>query len=459
VELQLLVQAARRSILLLLVCVLAGAALGVAAWRLLPASYQASAVLVMDSTAVTVPGQEPFSGDPERYVTGELESLRSYSAAAAAGQAVEPALTPREVLDALQLSHVTGSDVVTLSVRADTPTAAIALANAVADTYVSRRDEAAQSALTEQRDALEEQAAQLAGQLSLQTPTDSLSAALGARYAEVTGDLADLSRPGVLRDGTRVVDEARDAPFVRAVPLLPAALGGAALGGLVGLLIAAVGVARRPAVSGTWQVEELTGRPVEAVFPRARRGRARTGQAVAASARRMVALMELDGGGPRPVVVSVCDAGGHPGRSAVFAALATRLAEEGRRVVAVSPERAEVTVSTSPEGPVPLDGVQGWRSETATRANLTLVSHPAPEGVDADDLVKALPEWSAGTDVVLVDAGSLPDSSFALAALRASSRSVLVVPVGGQSVSDLRLAVDVLETAGDARRHVVVTSP
>jgi len=455
VELQLLVQAARRSMTLITACLVLGAGLGVAAWRWLPAGYEASAVLVMDSTAVTVPGQEPFSGDPERYVTGELESLRSHPAAEAAAHLLDPAPTASEVVAALEFVHVTGSDVVTVTAREDTADAAVALANAVADSYIARREEATQSALDAQRAALEEQAAEISDRLATETLSASLASALQTQYAEVSGDLAELSRPGAVRDATRVVDEARDAAYVRPFGLLPIVVGGAALAGLVGVSIAVVRAVRRPRVPGEWRVEELTGRPVEAVFRRVgRRSDRHPGDSTAAPARRLVTLLDPDGAEEGPMLVAVCDASARSGRSSVAGALATQLATAGRRVVSVAPGRRDLPAAAlTTEG-----SSRGWqRADLAP--GLTVVSHPEPEGLTSGDFLKALPEWSTGADVVLVDAGSLLDSTFAGAAVRASGRVVLVVPLAEQLESDLRLALEVLASAGDARRHVVVTTP
>ncbi|MEU2349074.1 ABC transporter C-terminal domain-containing protein [Modestobacter sp. NPDC049651] len=455
-ELQLLLQAVRRSFLPLLVVVLVGAAAGALGWYAVPASYQASAVLVTDSTAVTVPGQEPFSGDPERYVTGELESLRSYSAAAAAGRSLDPSLTARQVLDALELSHVTGSDVVTVVARADSPGTAVGVANAVADTYLDRRAQAARAALDGQREALEAQSAQLTDRLADPGVAGALATALQAQYAQVTGELAELDRPGVLRDATRVVDQARGATLHRPFSLLAGAVGAAVLAGLLGVLAAVVVALRRPRVAGVWQLEELTGRPVDAVFRHVRRtGRGR--KAATAPARRLVALLESRSDGARPWVVTVCDAGAGRGRAVVFAAVARRLAEEGRRVVAVSPWQDGGLLAG--DGSAAHPGDEGWRVGAGALPGLTVVSHDAPDALTSVDFGKGLPDWSADADVVLVDAGSLVDSSFAGAAARAGGQAVLVVPVREQAEADLRLGLDLLATAGDVRVHVAVTTP
>ncbi|WP_138757898.1 hypothetical protein [Modestobacter altitudinis] len=452
-ELQLLAQAVRRSFVLIVTCVVLGAALGTAAWRLLPAGYEASAVLVMDSTAVTVPGQAPFAGDPERYVTGELESLQSFSAATAAAQLLDPSPTARQVLSDLRLSHVTGSDVVTVTAAADSPADAVALANAVVDSYVDRRAEAAQSALDGQRAALQDQAGELTDRLADEALSPSLASALQTQYAQVASDLAELSLPGAVRDATRVADGAREAAAVRPVSLPLSVLGAAALCGLVALLVAVTRAVRRPRVAGEWRVEELTGRPVEAVFRRAGR---RPGRGVA-PATRLVALMEPVEPEDSPLVISVCDAGAARGRSAVVSALASRLAAEGRRVVAVTPRRPGDRPLV-PQAELAVHGDRGWQSGTVG-TGVTVFSHPEPGELTAEDFVKALPDWSNGADVVLVDAGSLLDSTFAGAAVRASGRAVLVVPVGDQVEADLRLAVDVLATMPGTRQHVVVTTP
>lgn len=117
-ELRLLQLVARRALVAIVLAAVAGAAMASAAWSLLPSAYQASARIVVDSTAVLVPGQEPFSGDPERYVASEMEVLRSQALADSAGNDMDPPLTAAAILESTEVSHVTGTDVIEVVARA-----------------------------------------------------------------------------------------------------------------------------------------------------------------------------------------------------------------------------------------------------------------------------------------------------------------------------------------------------
>ena len=473
-ELRILLQAARKSGLLVASAALLGAILGLTTWYVLPDAYEASAVIVTDSTAITVPGQQPFVGDPERYVTGELESLRSYPVASLAAESMDPPPSPEELLAAIELTHITGSDVVEVTARAETPRRASAMANAVAATYINRRVEAAQAALDAQRAALEDQAQQLAARLADGQLAEPVANALYATYAQVNESIAELAKPGVLRDATRVVDTGRAAVSTRALGPVPTIGGAGLLGGLAGLGVAVVRTLRRPRVTGRDEVEFLSGRPVSVDFPHVR-GLSRMTpegvlQSLAAPAGRLAALTRVGAPEFGPLVISCCSATSPAGCSTVATALASRLAGEGLRVTAVTVGGDRTPLAVNPSGShsasVPKAGggsatrrsaAGGWQAADGTVGGLTVLSHSGPGPLTAEDYRKALAEQSSGADVVVVDASSLLDSAFAGVAARESHRVVLVVPALDQPESDLRLALDLLAEATDAPVHVAVT--
>jgi len=475
VELRILLQAARKSGLLVASAALLGAILGLTTWYVLPDAYEASAVIVTDSTAITVPGQQPFVGDPERYVTGELESLRSYPVASLAAESMDPPPSPEELLAAIELTHITGSDVVEVTARAETPRRASAMANAVAATYINRRVEAAQAALDAQRAALEDQAEQLAARLADQQLAEPVANALYATYAQVNESIAELAKPGVLRDATRVVDTGRAAVSTRALGPVPTIGGAGLLGGLAGLGVAVVRTLRRPRVTGREEVEFLSGRPVSVDFPHVR-GLSRMTpegllQSLAAPAGRLAALTSAGAPELGPLVITCCSATSPAGCSTVATALASRLADDGLRVTAVTVGGDRTPLALSPSTPDSAPGPKtggssastrlpaagGWHAADGVVGGLTVLSHSGPGPLTAEDYRKALAEQSSGADVVVVDASSLLDSAFAGVAARESHRVVLVVPALDQPESDLRLALDLLAEATDAPVHVAVT--
>jgi capsular polysaccharide biosynthesis protein len=474
VELRILLQAARRSAIVMASAALLCAIVAAVAWNFLPAGYRASSVLVLDSTAVTYPGQAAFSGDPERYVSGELEALRSYPVITRAATNLHPAMSPQALLASIDVTHVTGSDVVEVTGRASTPQRASAVANAVATSYVERREEAAQRSLDQQRNALEDQAAQIGSRLAAGQLPDAVSKTLYATLAQINTSLSGLMQPGLLHDTTRVLDAARNPVSARPLGLLPAVGVAALLGALGVLAVSVVRTLRDPRVAGRDEIESLSGQPVSAVFPHVRHLSTMGPEAwfdrLATPAARLIALTRVDAAESVPVVIAVCSATSPAGCSTVSAALALGLAREGLRVTAVtggadlpsSPMLdSNVVPSLSAVRPaasvVPRPADRGWQSAEGAVPGLTVTYRSGGAHLTADDFAKALAE-APGADVVVVDASSVLDSSFAGAAVRESDRVVLVVPALHQPESDLRLAVELLGAA-DATVRVVVTHP
>lgn len=452
---------------------LVGAILGCVIWSFLPTGYQASTVLVLDSTSITYPGQTPFAGDPERYISGELEALRSYPVMARAAGLVAPSSSADQLRGSIDLTHVTGSDVVQVTARAGTSARASAMANAVAEAYVGRRHDLAQAALDGQRNALEQQAAQIGARLAKGGLVDAEAKALGATLAQINVSLAELAQPGVLHDSTRVVDTSRGAVSTRALSLPVAGVGGALLGALAALAVALVRALRFRRVTGGEEVEALSGRPLSAVFPHVRGLSTMTPEKLIdrldAPAGRLATLAGPDGQQlGRPLVITCCGATALSGCSTVATALALRLAGDGLRVTVVTADSGRLPVPVhapadagsrrrGPDAPgaVPVDG--GWQSIDGVLPRLTVTSRTDRRRLTSEDYAKALAE-AAHVDVVVVDAASVLDSSFAAAAARESDRVVLVVPAMDQPESDLRLALEVLD-ATDVAVRVVLTHP
>ena len=74
-ELRLLLAAIRRGAVILVLALAVGIALGFAAYRELPRHYTASSTLLIDSGAILIPGQQPYTGDPERYISDQQSIL------------------------------------------------------------------------------------------------------------------------------------------------------------------------------------------------------------------------------------------------------------------------------------------------------------------------------------------------------------------------------------------------
>lgn len=491
-ELQLLSQSLWRSQRLVILCLLLGLASGLVGWVLLPSAYRASAVLVIDSTAVTAPGQEPFIGDPERYITRELETLRSFTVAVGAAEMLDPAPRPQELLDALDFDHVTGSDVVAVTASAESPGRAQDWANAVVSTYIRTRQDAMEEAIGEDLRALEAQMQRLADQLRESDLPPQAISSLSAQYAQANALAVDLLRPGVVRDATRVVDEARDATLARPVDLAPSVIGGGLLGALVGVAAAVAGAVKRPRVASADAVEALSGGPVSAEFAHVRRSSrmsvAQFYDKVAGPAARLETLVSGPAEAERPLVIALCSADGPAGCSTVFSALTLQLADGRRRVAAIT-LGAEVDVLVRPKGNATRHGTAGgkqrqrsrsvrraltgpprredasaitgdsaaaWQSLVGSVPGLTVASRSRSGKVSVEELERVIAEQAATADVVVIDAGSVLSSPSGRAAVRRADQVIVVVPLGEQLESDLRLALQVIETSSNSPMHVVL---
>jgi len=157
VEVRLLISALRRRLLLILTIGIVGGLAGVTYAQGDEGVYEATAQLLLDPTAVVVPGAQQFTGDPERFVGGQIGVLRNRAMATRAAEAI--GVSVDEVGETLTVERVVGSDVVEVIGRADNPELARDVANAVAVSYVAQRREQSAASVSAQLTAVEEEIA------------------------------------------------------------------------------------------------------------------------------------------------------------------------------------------------------------------------------------------------------------------------------------------------------------
>jgi capsular polysaccharide biosynthesis protein len=492
VELRLLLAAVRRGALVLALALVVGVVLGFGVYKAMPRHYNASSTLLIDSGAILIPGQQPYTGDPERYISDQEAILTGQTVAAQVAAKV-PGYDADEVRSALTLTHVTGSNTVTVTAKADSPKNAQLLANTVATAYLANRKGPAQAAINTQKAALQKELDDLSSRIAQLGNANSVQAtqnALLTRYNALLTQMSALTAPGATEDSTAITDPATLPKVTTPSISLVEAVGGA---GLVMLLLGFGFVltreVRRPHVMTKAHAELIADREVVAAFTASTsstRGRRSAGAARPASGSQRLAsvIAAAPVAGPQRTI-TVTSAVDDVAASAVAKALAVDLLRQGSLVAVVdlmsgqpaarpvarnlTPAQGEAPSSESvdefamagaapglaragrgvpgalPAQPVRLpDNFQGVAHYRAT-AGMGIFS------TDARDYAGAL---SSEFDVVIVQAPAVLQSGVAASFSRTADDTVLVVPLGRELEGDLRLADEMLRDGG-TRMHLV----
>jgi hypothetical protein len=478
-ELRLLAAALRRRMLVVALAALVGASLAAVLLTTQAGTYRATASLLLDPLAVTTPLGQPFTGDPERFVGGQMRVLQGQELAARAAR-----LVPGEDADSLRqsvrVSHIVGSDVVDVTAEAREPRTAQALANAVVQAYVEQRqaETAAQiEAVVEEVDQQVAEVEQALAALPPETGTESVPnqqrQILLAQYQQLLDRQRSVTAPDAVRDSTRPLDL---APVPREPERLPAAAtlaAGAALGALVMLAVSVVAEALRPRVTHRRQLESLLATPVLAAFGKPGRRPGRPEQQVKRLlpvARTVTSLIALSPHEGKRRLVGVCGASARTDGSGPALALAVAFAGQGSNVVLVqcAPDglesqrrKGERPTSRPPAGP---DG--GWlghgdgNGETFLRSTDWVDVHRAcwagarPARLeDVAELVEALPPVH---DVLVLDLPPVIDSPLAASLTPLTQDVVLLVGLPDELERDVELAHGMLTGGRPDLRLLVV---
>lgn len=464
-ELKVFVSALRRGLVPILLLSVLGGLWGGVVRGLLPERYAATASLLLDPLAVTVPGENPFSGDPERYVSGQLRVLESAALAERAAQAV-PGVDVDTLQDSVVLTHVVGSDVVDITATAESPEVARDVANALATTYVEDRRAASQAAVTAQREAVDAQIAELERALGAAAgpgPQDlAARQVLASRLEELLGERAELSSPSVVKDVTALVDPAGLPTVPERMSLPVAVAGGALVGALLGLGAVSILEARSPHVVTRSHAEVVLGRPVLVTFPKVR-GQRRKLAGLLPEAQTLAATIAGAPAEGKRRVVAVCSSTRSAGNSTIAAAVATAFAQQGWHVALLPLDdgRASALLPVVGEAEAVDTGHRssagGWTLHEAERPGVTVVQRPAewgqPQFEEVLALTGALPEEH---DVVVLDVPPVLESPLAAQLSRWVDDVVLVVPVPEQGEPDLALAQESLGLGSGVRTHAVL---
>lgn len=478
-ELRLLAAALRRR----LVVILLGALIGVAVAALFLAAqtrtYRATSSLLLDPLAVTTPLGQPFTGDPERYISAQMRILEGQELAQIAAERV-PGVSAESLREGTSVTHTVGSDVVEVTAEAPSAAEAQALANAVGESYVDQRaaDTAARTKAVV--DQVNEEATTLQSALAAlrgTTPAvESQRQLLLPQYQQVLERRRSVTAPGATRDSTRVLDLATTAVVAERLPR-PATLGAGAVGGaLVMLALSVLAEALTPRVTQRRQLERVVKTPVLVSFPRsARRGAEprRVVRRLLPPARTLAALVSLAPHEGKRRIVAVCGVTKQAGTTTVAAALAEAFAEQGGNVVVVQtlPRAKDGDAAHAPhEGParrreevrsapwqLNADAQSAAGIQSPEVSTVAWTGYRPPQAHDLATLVDELPPVH---DVVLLDLPAVLASPLPAAVTPWVQDVVLVVRLPDELERDVELAHGMLSsTRQDLRMLVVGNKP
>jgi capsular polysaccharide biosynthesis protein/Mrp family chromosome partitioning ATPase len=354
--------------------VLALTALGVAGaaavTRTLPREYvSATSVLVQPSGGDTNASGGRTKG--EINLDTEAQLVRSTQVATGAAQLLRTTEDGRELARSVTVEVPPNTTVLLIKFAAGTPQAAQAGSHAFAESYLRSRESNAQSDLTAQAQALDAKVRQLNKQLTTvvgkldkaksdaRAALDSQRSTLQAQVNQLNSKINQLSTATV--SAGRIISDAGLPNRPRKPDLKINLAGGALLGALLGLLVAAVrhrldrrvrragDVARRADVPVLSEVTARAKPRLDDVFsPFGTGGRIfnRLRNEVTAALSALPSALPTAGSGGRTVVVT--GASGGPSSAVVAANLATALARTGSEVVLVGAHHPELLVGLAP---------------------------------------------------------------------------------------------------------------
>ena len=313
--------ALRRSLLLLILLPIIGAALMTLVKQVQDAQYEATArvVLPQSELAATLAGIQPVYVDPERHDDAEQNLAEARELFARASIAANGALGNGRYVRSVTSVDVS-NNVVAFSATTADRSRAIAIANAVARVYPDWR-----------ADTLGRTIDAAIQQIEVQQASGEASAALAEQ-------LQRLNVLKTLNSGTGAIVEPADGAVQTTPRLIRDAVLGGAIGFVVALLIAGLRELLDTRVRTEADVEEAIGVPVLATIqtiPKRSRTRALMADPRFADSYELLAanLVQILEGRERPTYIAVTSADPGEGKTTTSANLALALARRGQEVV------------------------------------------------------------------------------------------------------------------------------
>lgn len=214
-----IVEVLRRRWRVIAVCALIGVLGGVALWAATPTRYSATTSLVVSAGV-----SNPFTGTKEEVnIRTEQEILGSREVAQRASEALGVTLNPGSfLLSQVDVAAPSGSQVLQVTVSADSPTEAARAADALSEAYLEFRREGADTVVNGYLEKIDAQLVELQGR-----PQDAATSSLVQTLQQQRLSLLlTTSEPG------RIIGEA-EVPSSAATPGLTISLAGGLVGGVL----------------------------------------------------------------------------------------------------------------------------------------------------------------------------------------------------------------------------------
>jgi polysaccharide biosynthesis transport protein len=341
-RLTLYLKALRRNWALAACIVLTTVLVGVVVSTLAPKSYDATAKVLIGQRAQldALLGANDYTPDPERDVNTSLELVTLEPVAEDVSRRLGLGLSAGALIGKVKTATAGNSNLVSITVRDDSPARAARIANAFADAYRDFRARAAQASLDDAIAGASERAAQLPGggeRDALETELRRLQAAAAFQ----TG-------------GVQIVRRATAASAVASRRTLESAV----IAGFLGIVLAAVVVVvlartdRR--IRSSDDLEAAARRQVLATVPTSTRADGAEARDALATLALALTLREhrprLGRGplrtGPVPRVLLLASPGPREGTTKITLGLASALGDMGRRVIAIEADFREPSFAT-----------------------------------------------------------------------------------------------------------------
>jgi capsular polysaccharide biosynthesis protein len=492
VELSFIISAIRRRFWLILLFTIIGGVVGTGVSRAQDTSeYEATAALLVQPP-ISANSFNINSNEPDRYALGQQRVLESITLAETVAAGI-PGETKESVHEAVTVNHRSGTDIIEIAVKTESPERSAQIANAYAAQYMSDlraapsaedssviTDFQAKIALIDAR--LEEINPQI--QQSLVTPSGQNFPNPGnqtliterdrliAERNEYTGRIIQIQADSYTRVTSSIVENAV-APTTTVATSSKLYLAAGLVGGLALGVVAAILAARLSSkVLDRYEAETVLNQPIAGELVHAgglTRSRAAAlyelPSALEQVVSRICARAQANAVDDRPLVIAVVGTQRHAGTTTLALSMAGRFARTDLNSVIIDfdshdPELTELFASETGGIPTVLsylsqpssNGQPMAPNTRSRRIDPTTIFASTPSdrvriigaGADHDTLtlrrseIARILEFAArDVEVVIADAGSLPDAAAAEQLVRIADCVVLAIPLAKLRASTL----------------------
>lgn len=515
-EWSFIVAAVRRRIRFVVLCAILGAVPGLLSIANSVSSYEAVATIGI-ATPTSGAGAAVAASQPDRYITSQLSVVTSTDTLEKAAKKLGGGVTAAQIAEQLTVEQEPSADIITVKATASRPKAAAAIANAIADVYITEAASREAAARAPRIQTLQDKLDAITTQLT--TPDTGINAQITAAMKDLIARANEAGSTGYVPNESLVVPglvqqrDALNAEYNRVLqaknelelsvddqsvsslierataPSSPTQTkgkiilaGGTVLGGLIGVAVALVLAQLSSKVLDETSVAQMLGTTVVGAFPR---NRALLDNPLAAlkttpadareTMERLSVRAEAMADPEIDHALTIAVVGTQPaaGTTTLTLALARRLSRSGYSVVIVDGDLRTQTVSeifdTDPSTGISAVLAAEVKKPTKPVNYFTDTDLPRVEvlGVGKIERREALRRDAIGPilevarergQIVLYDGGSLMGSALTLFASKAADVIVLAVPLLEQDQEMLSEVADNLPTER-SRVLAVTTAP